>query len=60
MMSSSTEKPLHGEFEVKNCWICDKKYTKSGHGCCRIYKRIFKRRGQRRFKKELRNGEYDY
>lgn len=52
-MQKSPDKPLHREFEVKNCWTCDKKVKKNGNGCCRVYKRIFKRRGQRRFEKEL-------
>ena len=52
-MSKSPEKPLHREHEALNCWECDKKYTKSGRGCERPYRRSMKRRGQRRFEREL-------
>lgn len=52
-MQKSPEKPLRREHEPYNCWGCDKKYTLHGQGCGRIELRILKRRGQRRFEKEI-------
>ena len=52
-MQKSPDKPLHREHEAKNCWECDKMVTKSGKGCERPYRRSMKRRGKRRFEKEI-------